>query len=249
MIITKIKFVVVTAGLVFGVNQANANMFENLVDVANGALPSYGRADAPGRRTDLTTDEISNALRELLSVGADNVVKKLERYGYSNPAVRIELPKKWRKARKIAARIGYSSEFDKLERNLAEIAVAIAPETRDLLNEMIDDLEIDNPLALLSGGDIAATDELREQVIAQLAERLRPAVSKFLTSSGAMQTSKQIVRQVKHLPVIKLIETDFTRHVVDESLDGFFHYLAQEERSIRMHPLDQQSQLLRRVLG
>lgn len=249
MIIIKIKIVTLTAALLFGVNQAQANMFENLVDVANGALPSYGRADAPGRRVDLTTSEIAGALRELLTVGCDNVVEKLERYGYNNPAVRIELPKKWRKARKIADRIGYRSEFDKLERSLAEVAVAIAPDTRDLLNEMITDLTLEDPAALLSGGEIAATVELREQVVAKLAQRLRPIVSAALEASGTIRHSNEIVKQVKHLPVIKSLETDFADYVVDESLDGFFHYLALEERTIRLQPYEQQSDLIRRVLG
>ncbi|MEM7259571.1 MAG: DUF4197 domain-containing protein, partial [Pseudomonadota bacterium] len=246
---TLLTFVALSASLLLGVNHAQANMFENLVDVANGALPSYGRTDAPGRRTDLTAEEISGALRELLTVGCDNVVAKLERYGYNNPAVRIELPKKWRKARKIASRIGYRSEFDKLERSLAEIAVAIAPDTRDLLSEMITDLDLGNPGELLSGGEIAATAALRERAVARLAEQLRPIVSAALASSGAMGHSNEIVRHVKHLPVIKLSETDFTDYVVRESLDGFFHYLALEERAIRLHPYDQQSDLLKRVLG
>lgn len=239
----------VIALLLSGVTGVQANMLENLANVANGALPSYGRADAPGRRADLGSVEISDALRELLTIGCSNVVKKLQRYGYNNPSVRIDLPKKWRKARKIAARIGYSSEFDKLEQRLAEIAVAIAPATRDLLNEMIEELDIADPLGVLTGSEVAATVELRSRVASKLAQRLHPIVHASLESSGVLRVSNEIVRQVRHLPLIKLKETDFTAHVVDESLEGFFHYLAQEERAIRLQPYDQQSDLLRRVLG
>lgn len=224
-------------------------MLQNLADVANGALPTYGRTDAPGQRTDLSDKEINEALRELLTIASHNVADKLTRYGYSNSSVRIDLPKNWRKARKIADRIGYRSEFDKLERSLAEIAVEIAPKTRDLLTEMIASINIVNPGSILNGHDVSATFELRSHVADRLSKRLQPVVNELLTSSGVFTASNEIVRQVKHLSVLNMVETDFTNHLVDESLDGYFHYLAQEERAIRLHPLDQQSDVLRRVFG
>jgi hypothetical protein len=86
-------------------------------------------------------------------------------------------------------------------------------------------------------------------VTARLVERLHPIVNESLASSGVLKIGDEIVRQVKHLPASRLLETDFTGHVIDESVEGFFHYLAQEERAIRTQPFDQPSDLLRRVLG
>ena len=76
MITIKIKTVVVSAALLLGVTHSQANMFDNLVDAANGALPAYGRSDAPSRRTDLTSAEVTAALREVLVTGCANVVLK-----------------------------------------------------------------------------------------------------------------------------------------------------------------------------
>ena len=224
-------------------------MFDNLVNAANGALATYGRADAPSRRTDLTSLEVSAALQEVLIIGCENVVRRLQASGYSDSAVRIELPKKWNKARKIAARIGYSREFDELERKLAEAAVKVAPATRELLSELIAELQLENPRAVLYGGEFAATAQLQSQVGKQLASRLHPLVNASLESVGVLSASDKIARRVKHLPVVKLLETDFADHVVEESIDGFFHYLAQEERDIRMQPARHSSDLLRRVFG
>lgn len=224
-------------------------MFDNIVDAANGALATYGRADAPSRRTDLTSSEVNAALREVLIIGCDNVVRRLQASGYSDSAVRIELPKKWNKARKIAARIGYSREFDELERKLAEAAVKVAPATRELINELIAELNLEDPRAVLHGGEFAATAQLQSQVGQQLASRLHPIVNESLRSVGVLKASDEIARRVKHLPVVRLLETDFADHVVEESLDGFFHYLAQEEREIRLQPAGRNSDLLQRVFG
>ncbi len=224
-------------------------MFDNLVDAANGALATYGRADAPSRRTDLSAIEVSAALREVLVTGCENVLLKLQAEGFSDSAVRIELPKKWNKARKIAARIGYSREFDELERKLAEAAIAVAPATRALLLELIAEMKLENPGSVLHGGEFAATAHLQAQVGRQLALRLHPLVTESLESVGVLRASDEIAKRVKHLPVAKLLETDFTDHVVEESLDGFFHYLAQEEREIRLEPARRNSDLLRRVFG
>lgn len=247
--IKKIKLAVISTTLCLGVSHTQASVLENLAEVANSALPSYGRTDAPGQRIDLSNREIDQALRELLTIACHNVADRLARYGYNNASVRIDLPKNWRKARKTASRIGYRSEFDKLEKRFAEIAVAVAPTTRDLLIEMIADFDIDDPVALVSGNDTGATLELRAQVAERLAERLQPVVSQLLNSSGAIGVSDQIVRHVKHLTALKLVETEFTNHLIDESLDGYFHYLALEERAIRLHPLHQNSNALRRVFG
>jgi hypothetical protein len=248
VITTKIKTVLVSASLLLGVTHSQASMFDNLVEAANGALATYGRSDAPSRRTDLTAAEVTAALREVLTSGCDNVVLKLQAQGYRDSAVRIELPVKWNKARKIAARIGYSREFDELERKLAEAAVSVAPATRELLAELIAELHLDNPDAVLHGGEFAATLQLRSQVGDELAVRLQPLVSQSLESVGVLSASDEIARRVRHLPV-RLLETDFADHVVDESIEGFFHYLAQEERAIRLHPEKRTTNLLRRVFG
>lgn len=224
-------------------------MFDNLVEAANGALPTYGRSDAPSRRTDLTSAEVTAALREVLVTGCANVVLKLQSQGYRASAVRIELPKNWNKARKIAARIGYSHEFDELERKLAEAAVKVAPVTRELLNELIAELNLEDPRAVLHGGEFAATVQLQSRVEEKLALRLHPLVNESLESVGVLSASDEIARRVKHLPVVKLLETDFADHVVEESLDGFFHYLAQEEREIRLQPEKRTTSLLRKVFG
>lgn len=249
MIKTKIKTVVFAASVLFGVSQTQANVFDNLVEAANGALATYGRADAPSRRTDLTREEVTIALRELLTVGSANVVARLEAHGYDQPAVRIELPRRWSKAKSIAARIGYRRQFEELETSLAQTAVAVAPQTRELLNKLIAGLDIEDPRSVLHGGGAAATRQLQIQVTEQLALQLHPIVGQTLDTTGTIKAKNEIARNVKHLPLVKLLETDFTGHVVEKSLHGFFHYLAEEERAVRARPEKRTTELLRRVFG
>lgn len=228
---------------------SRAGVFDNLVDAANGALASYGREAARANRQDLTTDEISAALRQVLKIGADNVSARFDLEGYSNSTIRVELPRAWRKAQKISVRIGYSAEFDELENKLNVAAASAAPATRNLIKLFVDRLEIDDPRAILNGHDIAATHYLRQRVNDQIASRLKPLINQLLIDGGALESSSKIEKRVGHLPMVKKLQTDFTDHVVAESLDGFFHYLAREEQSIRINPVSRTTELLQKVFG
>lgn len=255
MIIKKTKTTVAVAIpvalmiFVGSVQTSAAGVFNNLVNAANGALPAYGRDTVRANRADLTAKEISAAIREALKTGADNVVLRFAAEGYSDNSIRIELPRSFLRAQKISARIGYSKEFDELERKLNVAALAAAPATRDLINRAVERLEFDDPRGILNGNNIAATQHLRVRVNARLIRRLKPIVNELLAEAGALESSVRIAERIGHLPMVKNLKTDLADHVVEESLDGFFHYLAKEEQGIRLSPVRRTSDLLRRVFG
>ena len=228
----------------------HAGVLDNLVDAANSALPQYGReASARANRTDLTSAEISAAIREALKLAAENVALRFRAEGYNDSSSRIELPPAWKKAQKIASRVGYGSDFDKLEQQLNKAALSAAPATRTLIKRLVDRLEFDNPRAILGGHDVAATEHLRQRINSRLAERLKPIINDFLVEGGATDASNKIARRVVQLPMVKNLQTDLADHVVAQSLDGFFHHMEKEEQAIRVHPESRTSALLQRVFG
>jgi len=45
------------------------------------------------------------------------------------------------------------------------------------------------------------------------------------------------------------VKADLTGYVVDQGMNGIFHYLAQEEAAIRQNPAKRTTELLRTVFG
>lgn len=246
-VVLPVALIAVVAGS--SVQPGHAGVFDNLFNAANGALPTYGREASRANRQDLSTAEITAAIREALNIGADNVSERFSLGGYNDTTVRVELPRAWRKAQKIAARIGYSAEFDELENKLNIAAASAAPATRTLIKQFVSGIKLDDPRALLNSHDIAATHFLRQRVNDRLASRLKPIINQLLIEAGAVESSSKIEKRIRHLPMVKNLQTDLADHVVAESLDGFFHYMAREEQSIRINPASRTTDLLKKVFG
>ncbi len=230
---------------------SRAGMFDQLMNAADEALVTYGRDAVGVGRGDLSADVVSDGLREVLLQGSNSVGLRLSRNNaYSSDAViRISLPEAWNEARDIAARIGYQSEFDELEHRLNRVAEATAPATRDYLKQAIGRLQLDNAREILNAGDAAATAHLRRSVAGEIQRALRPFIEKSLESSGAAGQSNEISRRIARLPMVRDLGIDLADHVVELSLDGYFHYLRKEEQIIRKDPSRHSSELLKKLFG
>lgn len=230
---------------------SRAGMFDQLINAADEALVSYGRDAASVARRDLPVEVLSEGLREVLLQGSNSVGDRLSREnGYGGDAtIRISLPDAWDEARDIAARIGYQSEFDKLENQLNRAAESAAPATREYLKEAIGRLELANAMEILSAGDTAATAHLRRSVRGEIQQALRPKIEQSLLKSGATGQSSELSKRISRLPMVRDLGLDLADHVVELSLDGFFHYLQKEEQLIRNDPDRHSSELLKKVFG
>ena len=250
-LVNTIIFPVALVAVVVGgsVQTSHAGVFDNLMNAANGALPTYGREGARGDRPDLSSAEISAGMREALNIGADNVSARFVLNGYNDTTVRVALPRTWQKAQKISARLGYSAEFDALENQLNMAAASAAPATRNLIKFFVNGIEFEDPRALLNGHDIAATNYLRQSVNERLSNQLKPIIEQLLVDAGAMESRSKIEERIKNLPKMKSLQADLADHVVAESLAGFFHYLAREEQAIRINPSSRTTVLLQKVFG
>ena len=230
---------------------SRAGVFDNLINAADQALVTYGRDEVAVGHGDLPDEVISEGLREVLLQGNSNVGRRLaQNNAYSGDAViRISLPEAWNEAREIAARIGYQSEFDELEQQLNKVAEAAAPATSDYLAQAIGRLRLDNAREILNAGDTAATAHLRSSVASEIQRALRPQIEASLEASGASGQRNKISRRIARLPMVRDLSVDLADHVVEYSVDGFFHYLRKEEQIIRKDPSRHSNAILKKLFG
>lgn len=231
---------------------SSAGLFDNLADVAGGALATYGHTGEHRDRRDLTTAEIDKALREALLVSARSASEQLSRReGYaSGSAQLIPLPHKWKKARDVSRRIGYSGDFDILVRQLNEASIATVPALAKLVDAQVVTLSFSNPTEVLhSSRNNAASEYLRMASNTELRHRIQPVVKQALLDSGAMATGQRIATRVGSLPMVRDLPTDLTDHVVELSIENFFRQLGHQESAIRSNPEHRTSGLLKKVFG
>ena len=78
-----------------------------------------------------------------------------------------------------------------------------------------------------------------------------PIVADATAKTGVTKRYKKM--SGKNSGITKLLgggeSIDLDRYVTDRSMDGLYHYVAEQEKDIRKNPLKQSSNLLRKVFG
>lgn len=209
-----------------------------------------GSSAAP-TATDLSRQEIAAGLKEALRVGTERVVAQLGTPGGFNadPEVHIPLPASLRKARSLVEPVGMAGLFDDLEVKLNRAAEEATPKAKALFSEAISKMTLDDAMEIYKGPDDAATRYFEEKMSAPLADEMRPVIQDSLSQVGAVQAYDAAMGEYRNLPFVPDVKANLTDHVVQEGLDGIFHYLAQEEAAIRQNPAQRTTELLKKVFG
>lgn len=199
----------------------------------------------------VATDDITAALKQALSAGADQVVATLGRENgfYQVPKAHIALPKSLQKADAMLERFGAGALGDDLELRLNRAAEAAVPKAKALFADAIRQMTIDDAKAILTGPDNAATLYFQDKMTAPLATSMRPIIDDALADAGAMQAYDQLIGQYKDLPFVPDIKANLTNHVLELTIAAVFLRLGQEEAAIRNDPAKQTTALLRKVFG
>lgn len=216
------------------------------------ALAGSLAASAAARKLDAET--ASSGLREALELGTARAVDELGRPdGFlrsSESEVRIELPGELRSAGRVLRQLGRARIVDEFETSMNRAAEAAVPLAKDAFLDAVKAMRFRDVWDVLTGGDHAATDYLREHAGPRLAESFRPIVSQKLRLVGATRDFDELMQRTSALPFgggKALFDLD--GYVTDEALDGLFRVVAREEEAIRKNPIRRGTALLRKVFG
>lgn len=221
----------------------NAELLDGLEEIAGQAMGQSTGA--------LSIAEISNGLKQALTVGTGEVVNQLgQQNGFNaDPVIRIPLPTALVNARKVAAKVGLEGSFDSLESRLNQAAEQAVPKARRLFVNSIRQMTLDDARGILQGPDDAATSFFKRQMGGPLSDAMRPIIDDSLSQVGAVRGFRQLLASYRQIPFAPPVEADLTAHVLEKGMDGIWHYIAKEEAAIRRDPLKRTTDLLRRVFG
>ena len=200
----------------------------------------------------LTTQEIGLGLKEALNLGigkgADNVSK--QDGFFKNQAIKILFPPEVQKVQTKLENIGLGSLTDNFVEKMNRAAEAAAPKAKALFWDAIQQLTIEDIMAIYQGNDDAATRYFESKMSTPLVNSMLPEVQQSMAEVGAVRSYDQLVRSMG--PAGALLpdyKTQLTNHVLQLGTGAIFNYLAEEEAAIRQDPVKRTTQLLQRVFG
>jgi len=216
----------------FGHSTAQAGWWETGLNLFK-TTGEDGQPQAPN------INEIGQAFKEALRIGAENVVDRLGGADGFNgdPEVHIPLPKQLDTVKTMLSKVGMSQMVDDLELKLNRAAEAATPEAEALFIESIQEMTFEDIKGIYEGPEDSATRYFQEKMSPELGEKMRPIVEESLSKVGAVQAFDRVMGRYKALPLVPDVKADLTDHVVQKGMDGIFYYLAKEEAAIRTDPV------------
>jgi len=201
--------------------------------------------------TSLSNEEVVAGLKDALRVGSESVVGKLgQTDGFNaDPAVHIPLPKSMESVKAALAAVGMSAMLDDLELKLNRAAEEATPQAKNLFWQAIDQMTVDDAMAIYNGPNDSATRYFEGKMSAPLAASMKPLVERSLAEVGAVQAYDGVMGEYANIPFVPNVKADLNDYVVNEAMSGIFHYLAEEEAAIRQNPVKRTTDILQKVFG
>ena len=195
--------------------------------------------------------KVISGLKEALSIGTENAVKKVSMAdGFlGNEAIRILMPEKIQKVADLLKKVGYQKQVDDFVASMNRAAETAADKATPIFVDAIKEMTIDDAKNILGGADTAATDYFKAKTSDRLFDEFKPAISSSMDKVGVTRNYKEMMKKYESLPYVKAESLDLDRYVTNESLDGLFYMVAQEEKKIRTDPAARVTDLLKDVFG
>jgi hypothetical protein len=198
----------------------------------------------------LSSTQISSGLKEALSLGVNEGVKKLGvTDGFlKNEAVKILMPEKLQKVDATLRSLGLGSLADQGVKLLNRAAEDAVTEAAPIFTSAITSMTITDAKNILLGNDNAATNYLQTKTQSQLFTAFQPKVKASLGKVGADSVWKSIISKYNTLTG-QSVTTDLNNYVTTETINGVFKMVAEKETELRNTPAMRTTSILQKVFG
>jgi Protein of unknown function (DUF4197) len=201
--------------------------------------------------SDLSNQDVIAGLKEALNKGTANAVTSLgkENGYFGNDKVKIPMPESMQKIEKAMRKVRLGKYADELILTMNRAAEAAVPEARTLFISAIKEMTVQDAKAILTGGDTSATDYFRTKTTPALSAKFLPIVQQATAKVGVAQKYNQLASKAARVGLVDKEQTNLENYITQQALAGLFVIIADEEKAIRAHPLQQGSKLISKVFG
>jgi len=198
----------------------------------------------------LTNDEVVAGLKQALEFGTDTAAMKLSVLNgfFGDAAVKILMPPEAQKVEKTLRDAGFGSVVDKAVLSMNRAAEDATKSVGNIFLDAIKQMTIQDAFGILRGGNLAATNYLKDKTTAALTASFSPIISQSLQKVDATKYWKDIFSVYNRFSP-KPVNTDLTAYVTQKALDGLFYHIGLEEQKIRTDPAARITDLLKKVFA
>ncbi len=208
-------------------------------------------AETSNQLLEPSESEINQGIKEALRVGITNAVNKSSKKDgfYGNPLIRIPFPPEAERAAKTLRDLGMDKVVDDFVETLNHGAEQASAKATPIFVDAITSMTLQDVYGIWRGDQDAATQFLKAKTNNQLKAAFRPVINEALNQVEITRYWSPIASTYNKIPFVKPVNPDLTDYVMQETLDGLYLLMAQEEAKIREDPAARVSAILKRVFG
>ncbi len=242
------RVIVVFALFVFVSAGASAQLGRDFLNDPGKSVKKLTRKGGSG----LSESEVGDGLKEALRVGAKNATSKVSAPDgfFGNALIKVLMPPEAQKVEKTLRDVGLGDQVDNTILSMNRAAEDACTKAVEIFIDAIMKMSIQDAMAILKGGNNAATNYLKDKTTTALTNTFRPVIQESLDKVNATKYWATMFNTYNKLPTtFKKVNPDLPAYVTERALNGVFVYIAEEEAKIRTNPAARVSDLLKKVFG
>ena len=199
----------------------------------------------------LTNGEVIAGLKEALTIGARESATSASKVDgfYKNPKIAIPFPAEAQKVKDVLSTTGFSKQISAFEESMNRAAEEAAKGAFDVFAGAVREMTIQDGFAILNGGDMAATNYLREKTGIPLKEKFSPIVKNAIDKVNVTSYWSPLVNAYNMVPGVTRQNPNLEDYITTKAIDGLMTLIAEQEMKIRQDPAAQVTALLKKVFG
>jgi len=199
----------------------------------------------------LTNSEVIAGLKEALTIGARESATAASAIDgfYKNPKIAIPWPAEAQKMKEVLTSAGFSRQVAAFEESMNRCAEEAARGAYDVFAGAVREMTIQDGFAILNGGDMAATNYLREKTTLPLTSKFSPVVKNAIEKVNVTSYWSPLVNAYNMIPGVTRQNPNLEDYITGFAIDGLMVLIAEQEVKIRQDPAAQVTALLKKVFG
>jgi len=207
-----------------------------------------------GSKSSLSNEEIVKGLKEALTIGVEKGSSKASKVNgfLNNEAIRLPFPPDAQKVKDVCLKFRLDAKVEEFEETLNAAAEEACKTAAPIFKNAVLNMSVKDGYQILKGEDNSATIYLKNQTSSNLYTIFFPEVKKAIEKvnlTSYWEPLSKKYNQTTKLTGKEPVNTDLNKYVTEKAIEGIFHLIEIEEKSIRKDPLQRTSDLLKKVFG
>ena len=199
----------------------------------------------------LSNQDAVAGLKAALDKGTQVAVDRLSKENgfFGNDKIKIPLPDSLKRVENALRTVGLGRQADELVLRMNRAAEAAVPEAKALFVGAVKQMSVQDAKGILQGGNDAATQYFRKTTGVPLEQRFLPIVKKSMGKVKIAEIYDQYAGRAAQLGLINKEDVNLENYITRKGLDGLFAVVAEEEARIRANPIQETSNIIKKVFG